>query len=151
MSGSVSGRVLLVDSSDRIYRLGSARFFELLTDPRQHRFPAFSGQRVRMAIAIVVVTERKPIRVVGGAYYILRFDVTGCLDAESFRRDQESLLRAEAERVSARVSRGTGVPRASGVIDATYRFLARAGIWVPSETLEQALREAALGHVKQLF
>jgi len=58
-----SVRLLVVDQSDRIYRLDVARFGQMLDTPRSHRFPQFAGQRVRSAEVVVELKAKaKPRR-----------------------------------------------------------------------------------------
>jgi hypothetical protein len=86
----LSLRLLVVDQTDRIYRLDVTRFDRMLEDPKTHPFPQFAGQRVRSAEAVVELIERKPSRIVRMTFYILTFDQQGCLDRELLDQQQFS-------------------------------------------------------------
>lgn len=139
-------RLMLVDQTDRIHRLGIVKFAEVLKSPGGHRYRALAGQRVRMAYAFVQLVDRRPTRVVRMTFHILRFDRTGCLDAETFRRQQMS--RFEAWVAAGIPARASDAGAEDGIVDAGSRFTARGGVWAPSKSLERTLSEAALGRLK---
>ena len=84
----LSARFLLLDQTDRIYRLDITRFDRMRDCPGKYPLPQFTGQRVRSAEVAFELVERKPIRVLRATFAILTFDQTGCLDAEAFGRQQ---------------------------------------------------------------
>jgi hypothetical protein len=132
----------LVDQGERIYRLGMAKFAQILTAPEKYRYDAFAGQRVRMVNALLQLVDRKPTRVARMTFHILTFDRRGCLDTETFHRQQASRFEVWAR---ARIA-GLGEAAAEeGIIDAGSRFTARGGSWTPSKSLERALIEVMLG------
>jgi hypothetical protein len=79
-------------------------------------------------------------------YHMLVFDDTGCLDANLFHRQEAARYEVWA---SSRINvLGPGVASEEHVVDATSRFRAHGGSWVPSKRLEHALHDAALGRLK---
>lgn len=143
---SASCRTLLIAENDRIYRIGLERFAAVLRAPMRHRFPLFAGKRIRMVNAFVEVIDRKPTRVWRMTYHIIPFDGAGHIEAEVFGRQEMSRYEVSMRwRIFPHESDGE-----DGVVDAGARFAARGGLWVPSKSLERALREAALGRVKVL-
>jgi hypothetical protein len=143
---SLSYRVLLVDQSDRIYRLAVAKFDEMLSNPTRHRYPHFAGQRVRAAGAVVQLVGRKPTRVVRMTFHILTFDQAGCFNAKTFNRQQFS--RFEVGMAPLMSALRNEVDADTGVVDASSRFTAQGSHWVPSTILARAIDDAALGRVK---
>ena len=101
-----------------------------------------------MLNALVELTGRKPIRIVRMTYHIVSFDGTGCLDSESFLRQEASRFEVWARLEVFGI--GADVDTESGVVDARARFTAHGGLWAPSRKLEQTLREAVLGRLRVL-
>lgn len=145
-----SVRLLVIDQSDRIYRLEIARFGQMLDAPRSHRFPQFAGQRIRSAEVVVELKQRKPTRVVRMTHSVLTFDQAGYLDAETLNRQQRGRFDAWA---STLMGRETDWDMGRGVTDARSRFAARGGRWTPSRRLLRSLYDAAVGNerVRRLY
>ncbi len=70
----ISCRVFLLDQNDHLFRLPVTKFAQMLEEPAEHRFPSFSGQRIRAAEALVELIGREPTRVIRITFYILTFD-----------------------------------------------------------------------------
>jgi hypothetical protein len=138
--------VLLVDEADRIYRIGLKRFAEVLWAPTRQRFPLFARQRVRMVNAFIEMLDRKPTRVLRMTYHIVPFDRAGYVEAERFRQQDVSRFEVWMQSKIFPLARDAG--DGGGVVDARSHFAARGGLWVPSRSLERALREAALGRAR---
>ncbi len=139
----LSLRLVVIDQSDHIYRLGVSKFQEMLRKPRTHRYTLFAGQRVRAAEAVVELIERKPARVVRMTFDILTFDREGCFDTEAFGRHQFSRFAGAMSASSG--STTEGAPR---VVDASSLFTARGGRWSPTGTLLRTMHDAVLGRLK---
>jgi hypothetical protein len=84
----LSLRLLVLDQTDRIYRLDTTRFVRMRDSPKKHPLPQFAGQRVRSAEVVVQLVDRKPARIVRATFSILTFDGAGRLKAEVFGRQQ---------------------------------------------------------------
>jgi hypothetical protein len=133
-----SDRTFLITADDDICRL-SKRYWQMLGQPDSHRLPRFASQRVRIANLTVELKNRVPTRVVHRNFVMATFDANGTLDVGQLM-----------EHVSARgetILSGSGQNgrREIKVVEATARFKAQGGQWVPSPTLATALTEAALG------
>jgi hypothetical protein len=137
----LSLRLLVVDKTDRIYRLDVTRFDRMLEDPKTHPFPQFAGQRVRAAEAVVELIERKPARIVRMTFYILTFDQQGCLDRKLLDHQQFSRFASHASALSGPAA---GAESESRVLDARFLFADRGGRWDPAEPLLRAMCGAAL-------
>ena len=137
----ISCRRFLFDRENRLFRLANTAFEEMLEDPARHPLPAFAGQRVRAAEALVELQGRQPTHVLQIAFVILGFDAQGCLDAQTFFEQQRAL----AELAIAPVV--SDPERKGKVVTAAGRFIARGSRWRPSKALEQTVIEAAMGRI----
>jgi hypothetical protein len=136
-----SCRTFLIARDDTLWRLSSTKFDRMLRDPASHCLPVFAGQRVRMANVVVELVARDPVRVVRNTFFILTFDAEGRIDPSRFAKQQFAL----AESVVAPVFAVFDDDSNQTVVDATSRFIAQGGQWVPSGALARAIEEAALG------
>jgi hypothetical protein len=137
----LSLRLLVLDQTDRIYRLDTTRFDQMRDSPKKHPLPQFAGQRVRSAEVVVELVDRKPIRVVRTTFSILTFDEAGRLEAEVFDRQQFARFASAA----ARSGFGVDSDEQPGVRDARYLFDDRGGRWVPTKAQLRAIHDAAMG------
>ena len=136
-----SCRTFLIARDDTLWRLSSTRFDRMLRDTASHYLPAFAGQRVRMASVVVELVARNPVRVVRNTFSILTFDAEGRIDPSRFEKQQFAL----AESVVAPVFAVFDDDSNQTVVDATSRFIAQGGQWVPSRALARVVDQTALG------
>lgn len=136
-----SVRTFLIAGDDTIWRLASNRFWQMLQDPASHRLPAFAGQRIRTADVMVALKGRAPVQVVRRTFFILTFDPEGHIDLGKFGSQQSAL----AESVLAPVFAAVSSDRDRTVVEATSRFIAQGGRWVPSSALARIIDDVALG------
>jgi hypothetical protein len=136
-----SCRTFLIARDDTLWRLSSTRFDRMLRDPASHCLPAFAGQRARMASVVVELVARSPVRVVRNTFSILTFDAEGRIDPSRFEKQQFAL----AESVVAPVFAVFDDDSNQTVVDATSRFIALGGQWVPSRALARVIDQTALG------
>ncbi len=94
-----------------------------------------------MADVVVELVDREPVRVVRNVFSILTFDAEGRIDTGRFEKQQFAL----AEAVIAPVFAVFNDHSNETVVDATSRFVAQGGQWVPSHALARVIDEAALG------
>ena len=73
----LSIRVFIVEDDDTIKRLPLARYERLLNRDPDERLSRYAGQRVRYALIVVNLVNRKPIEVVKDEYAYLDFDKEG--------------------------------------------------------------------------
>jgi hypothetical protein len=142
---ALSLRLLVLDQTDRIYRLDATKFDRMRDSPTKHPLPQFIGQRVRSAEVVVELVERKPARVVRTTFGILTFDQAGCLKADLLRRQQFARF---ASASAAQSGTGVDAEQQPGVRDARYLFDDRGGRWVPTEEQLRAIHGAAMGKMR---
>ena len=94
-----------------------------------------------MASVVVELAARKPVRVVRKTFSILTFNAEGRIDPSRFEKQQFAL----AESVFAPVFAVFADDSNQTVVDATSRFIAQGGQWVPSRTLARVIDQTALG------
>ena len=131
--------MFVLGSDDTLYRLPGTKFTGMLDNPGRYCIPLFAGQRVRMVETVVENQNRVPSRVVQLACDMLTFDDEGRLDSKAFERLQAA--RAEIALFEPGRSR-------TKIVDASSRFVAKGGRWLPSPSLARLIRHAALGKIK---
>jgi hypothetical protein len=136
-----SCRTFLIARDDTLWRLSSTKFDRILRDPASHCLPVFAGQRARMASVVVELEARNPVRVVRKTFSILTFDAEGRIDSGRFEKQQLALV----ESAVAPAFVVFNVERNQAVVDATSRFIAQGGQWVPSRALARVIDQIALG------
>jgi len=131
-------RRFIVGDDGKHVRLRNLIFERLPRDPQHHTMSTLAGQRVRMAEILVQLAERRPIRVVRRAYFIVSFDEAGRLDTTRLQQQQWALAESALDRVF-------DVPGDDDhVLDAASRFIAQGGRWRPSNDLARRIDDAAL-------
>ena len=138
----ISCRRFLIAQDGTLFRLSNTKFDRMLRDPMRNRLPLFAGQRVRMAQAIVELTDRAAVRILRKTLAMLVFDGAGAIDSGRFERQQFAL--AGSALAAALIVRDLETK----VVDAADRFVAQGGSWTPSIALNGAIEEAALGRVR---
>jgi hypothetical protein len=136
-----SCRTFLIARDDTLWRLSSTKFDRMLRDPASQCLPVFAGQRARMASVVVELVARRPLRVVRNTFCILTFDAEGRIDPSRFEKQQFAL----AESIIAPVFAVLDDDSNQTVVDATSRFIAQGGQWVPSRALARVIDQTALG------
>jgi hypothetical protein len=129
----------LITPDDRLARLASTKFGQMLRDPDAHRLPQFAGQRVRIVSVVVEFANRAPVRIVRRTFAVLAFDRDGRLDLERFGQQQAALAEAALAPVLG------GARRNGALVDAATQFVAQGGQWRPTAQLARAIDEAAMG------
>lgn len=138
----VSHRMFLLDEEDRLYRLPSARFGRMLSNPRSVCIPRFARARVRMADVIVELIDRQPVHIAWITYGILGFDGDGHFELNAYIRQQRALAELALAPVFDEPERGRKI------VDAADRFVSKGGQWKPSGTLARRIEDAALGRLR---
>jgi len=134
-----SVRIFIVGQDDTLYRLARTKFSGMFDDPENHPLPRFAGQRVRMAEAIVELSDRVPYSIARLIYEVLRFDEHGKLDRNTLVRQNFAL---------AELALDASAKNNNVVVDASNRFIAQGGQWQPSPKLERKILQAALGEIE---
>lgn len=135
-----SSRMFLVARDDTLWRLPTSKFDRMLRDPASYRLPAFAGQRARVASVVVELVAGEPVRVTTTTYSVLAFDAEGRLDPGRFEEQQFAIVESVVAPVIASSADKSNQP----VVDATARFIAQGGRWIPSPALASAIDEGAL-------
>ena len=136
-----SCRTFLIARDDTLWRLSSTKFDRMLRDPASHCLPVFAGQRARMASVVVELVARNPVRVVRNTFSILTFDDEGRIDPSRFEKQQFALVESAVAPVFAVFDDDSN----QTVVDATSRFIAQGGQWIPSRALARVIDQTALG------
>jgi hypothetical protein len=129
----------LITPDDRLARLASTKFGQMVRDPDARRLPQFAGQRVRMVSVVVELAHRAPVRIVRRTCAMLAFDRDGRLDRERFGQQQAALAETALAPVLG------GARRHGALVDAASQFVAQGGRWRPTAQLARAIDEAAMG------
>lgn len=133
-------RVFLVEDDGYLRRLPLAAYERLLRGEAKGRLPQYAGKRVRYALVVVDLVDRKPIEIRHVDYSWLSFDSEGRLD----RSEEEKEVRLAME----------VLPPISGdeslqVIDARHLFARKSYDdrykWRTSPEIQAALIAATLG------
>lgn len=138
-----SFRKYLLAADDSIWRLENTAFDRMLRNPARHRLPGLAGQRIRMADLAVLLEHRKPICGVRATYALVGFDAQGHLVADAFLRQQFALTESALAPAFADPDAHTTV------VDASSRFVAQGGRWIPSAQLARVIEDVALGRLKR--
>jgi hypothetical protein len=136
-----SCRRFLIARDDTLWRLSSTKFDRMLRDPAGHCLPDFAGQRAPMASVVVELVARNPMRVVRNTFSILTFDAEGRIDPSRFEKQQFAL----AESTFVPVFTVFADESNKTIVDATSRFIAQGGQWVPSRALARIIDQTAVG------
>ncbi|HXG65702.1 MAG TPA: hypothetical protein VNO70_11390 [Blastocatellia bacterium] len=135
-------RVFLIDGDNRLRRISLKRFHGLI-DRRDDvkPLPEYAGQRVRYALTILEVENRKPIAIKGIDCYILKFDDTGLVDKDDWNKQKCFAVSMLDSFFPERVQ--------GPVIDARKRFLQKQYEheyrWQPSSEVEKAIIKEIFG------
>lgn len=134
-------RVFFVNDDDSIQRLSMARYQRLLRRDLGERLPQCAGRRVRYAMVMLEVADRKPLEILRIQYSFLRFDSEGTIEAGE--REREARLAMEM------LPPLTKEQERPHVVDARYRFAKKRFDdeykWTPTPEIEAAIVEAIFG------
>jgi hypothetical protein len=89
-SMGLSIRVFIVEDDDTIKRLPLARYERLFKRDPNESLPKYAGKRVRYALIVVDLVNRRPIEIVRDEFGFLDFDVVGRLKVVEHEK-QENL------------------------------------------------------------
>ena len=133
-------RVFLVEDDGYLRRLPLAGYERLLRGEAEGRLPQYAGKRVRYALVVVDLVDRKPIEIRHVEYSWLSFDTAGRLD----RSEQEKEVRLAIE-----VLHPVSGEESLQLIDARHRFARKSYHdrykWKPSSDIQAAIIAATLG------
>ena len=137
----LSIRVFIVEDDDTTKRLPLARYERLLNRDPDERLSRYAGQRVRYALIVVNLVNRKPIEVVKDEYAYLDFDEKGRLKEPELKNEESSAFdMLDFSFLEQKDKR---------VIDARHKFARKRYFdkyrWDPTDEIVTALAEAIFG------
>ena len=134
-------KIFLINDDDSLQRFPLARFERLIDRDPKERLPQYAGKRVRYALVIADLVNRKPVKVLSTQYSILTFDSEGKIDAAELEKE----MRLGVDMVPI----GTTAPTSRKVVDAEHHFLQKRYenryLWRPTPEIEEAIVKAVFG------
>jgi transposase len=141
MTMGLSIRIFIVEDDDTIKRLPLVRYERLLNRDPDERLSRYAGKRVRYALIVVDLVNRKPIEVVRDEYAYLDFDREGRFKEPAYENEDSSAFDMldffSIEQQDKRV------------IDARHKFARKRYFdkhrWEPTDEIVTAIAEAIFG------
>jgi len=134
-------RIFIVKEDDSLQRLTLKRYNRLIKGHPDEGLMQYAGKRIRYALIVLEMMNRKPVEVLMTEYSFLTFDSNGRLDADE---------REEA----ARLAMDTLAPilpskRFGSIIDAKHKFAKKRFddryLWKPTPEIESVIQKAIFG------
>jgi hypothetical protein len=134
-------RIFIVKEDDSLERLTQKRYNRLIKGHSDEGLRQFAGKRIRYALIVLEMINRKPAEILMTEYSYLTFDTKGRLDA------------SEREK-AARLAMDTLEPilpgkRSERIIDAKHKFAKKRFddryLWKPTPEIETAIQKAIFG------
>jgi len=139
----LSIRIFIVEDDDTVKRLPLARYERLLNRDPDERLSKYAGKRVRYALIVVNLVNRRPIEVVRDEYAYLDFDKEGRFkepvyeEVESSALDMLDVLSLEEQKKDRRV------------IDARHKFASKRYFdknrWQPTDEIITVIADTIFG------
>ncbi len=134
-------RIFIVKEDESLQRLSLKRYNRLIKGHPDEGLMQFSGKRIRYALMVLEMMNRKPIEILMAEYSFLAFDSQGRLDVsereKSIRLAMDMLEPIDSERKSRKV------------IDVKHSIAKRRFddryLWKPSPEIETAIQRAIFG------
>jgi hypothetical protein len=137
----LSIRIFIIEDDDTIKRLPLARHERLLKRDPDERLSKYAGKRVRYALIVVDLVNRRPTEVVRDEFGFLDFDDVGRLKVVE-HEEQESLA---FDMLAPLLSDQTN----GRVIDARHKFAKKSYFdkfsWAPTDEIVVGIAEAIFG------
>jgi hypothetical protein len=134
-------RIFLVNEDDSVRSLSRACYERLLRRESEEALPEYATKRVRCAVVVLDMLQRKPLAISRVVYSFLSFDSDGRLDAAERERETRMAL----EVVPSTHTRG----EPQRVIDARHHFAKRRFDrefrWTPTPEIEAAILDHIFG------
>ena len=134
-------RIFIVKEDDSIERLSMKRYNRLIKGHPDEQLLQFAGKRIRYALMVLEMMNRKPVEILMAEYSFFSFDSEGRLDANE---------REKAARLVMDTLEPSAPEEKSGkVIDVKHKFAKRRFedqyLWKPSPEIETAIVRAIFG------
>lgn len=134
----IGARVFFVEDDNRLKRISFKRWENLVRNGEEAKpFPEYAGQKVRCALVVLKVENRKPVEITALECTYLHFGDEGCLDQAQRHREEQCA-------VDVLDTMFAPEPPKEGVIDARQRFLEKqiaAQRWEPTREIVLAIKE----------
>jgi hypothetical protein len=131
-------RIFIVKEDDSLQRLSLKRYNRLIKGHPDEDLVQYAGKRIRYALIVLEMINRKPVEILMIEYSFLIFDSKGRLDA-SEREKAARLVLDTLEPI-------TLEQKSDKVIDAKYRFAKKRFddryLWKPTPEIEMAIQRA---------
>ena len=137
----LSIRVFIVEDDDSINRLPLAKYERLLKRSSDERLLKYAGKRVRYALIVVDLVNRRPIEIVRDEFSYLDFDAEGRLKMGEHEKKESLAFDMLAPILSNKTN--------SRVIDVQQKFARKRYFdkhrWEPTDEIVTAIAEAIFG------
>jgi hypothetical protein len=137
----LGARIFIVHDDDSVLRIPNIQFERLSRRVPNGRFSQYASKRVRYALVIMEMTNRKPQEIIKIDYGYLRFDSEGQLD----RDEQEESARLGLEMIPPIRSKLDSGP----IVDARHQFARKRyhdeHTWQPKDQLEAEIMRRIFG------
>ena len=134
-------RVFFVNEDETLKRIPLKRYERLLGADPEVRFQEYAGKRVRYALAILEIVNRKPVEIVSIQYSILSFDPSGRIDVGELEKEIKLGFKM--------LQPATADLDSSNVINAEDRFAMKSFhdryTWKPNSKTKKAINNAIFG------
>jgi hypothetical protein len=134
-------RIFIVKEDDSLQRLSPKRYNRLIKGHPDEGIMQFAGKRIRYALIVLEMINRKPVEILMTEYSFLTFDSTGRLDAGE---------REKAARLAMDTLEPIAPEQKSGkIINVKHRFAKKRFddryLWKPAPEIETAIQRAIFG------
>jgi hypothetical protein len=134
-------RIFIVKEDDSLQRLSLKRYNRLIKGHPDEGIMQFAGKRIRYALIVLEMINRKPVEILMTEYSFLTFDSTGRLDAGE---------REKAARLAMDTLEPIAPEQKSGkIMNVKHRFAKKRFddryLWKPAPEIETAIQRAIFG------
>ena len=137
----LSIRVFIVEDDDSIKRLPLAQYERLLKRDPNESLPKYAERRIRYALIVVDLVNRRPIEIVRDQFGFLDFDDEGQLKIGEHEKKESVAFDILAPILSDRTN--------SRVINARHKFAKKSFLdkfsWAPTDEIIAAIAKAIFG------
>jgi hypothetical protein len=137
----LSIKVFIVEDDDSINRLPLAKYERLIKRSSDERLLKYAGKRVRYALIVVDLVNRRPIEIVRDQFGFLNFDDEGRLKMAEHGKKESLAFDMLAPVLSDQTD--------SRVIDARHKFAKKSYLdkfsWTPTDEIIAAIAKAIFG------
>ncbi len=134
-------RVFLIGDDDSLRSLPLRRYERMLKADPKECLPGYAGKRVRYALVVLELVNRKPEKIIQTQYSYLSFDAEGKIDFTEFEK-QARLVMEVVGSLDSKQKHGRIIFVGHRFARKRFQDLYR---WTPNPELEAAIVEAALG------